>query len=166
LTWVSAPPAPSVGCWLGVSVEPRREPFHHDKSPIGRRWRRRGGDWIRDSRALLGNNLDDGFGAGQITAWWARHCQPVCKVFYFFILKKISRTCTNQTTRYICYCDYVIIILPMFLSFKLLFVGRQANEVAHLYARRASRVRRRCLRMSYNPSFLAEVLHKDCNPDT
>jgi ribonuclease HI len=52
----------------------------------------------------------------------------------------------------------------LFQSFKLLFVGRQANEAAHLCARKATSIRRRCLWINYNPPFLANVLAKDCNP--
>jgi ribonuclease HI len=51
-----------------------------------------------------------------------------------------------------------------FSKFKLSFVGRQANEAAHLCAKRASDSRRRCLWINYNPAFLADVLAKDCNP--
>jgi hypothetical protein len=52
-----------------------------------------------------------------------------------------------------------------FKILKLLFVGRQANEAAHLCARKANSIRRRCLWINYNPPFLADVLAKDCNPD-
>lgn len=52
-----------------------------------------------------------------------------------------------------------------FSSFKLLFANRQANEAAHLCARRASRVRRRCLWVNYIPPFLLASLAKDCSPD-
>jgi ribonuclease HI len=44
------------------------------------------------------------------------------------------------------------------------FVGRQANEAAHFCAKRASLERRRCLWINYTPSFLVDILSKDCNP--
>jgi ribonuclease HI len=52
----------------------------------------------------------------------------------------------------------------MFSSFKLLYVSRLANEAAHSCARKATRVRRRCLWINYNPPFLVDILYKDCNP--
>jgi ribonuclease HI len=51
-----------------------------------------------------------------------------------------------------------------FSKFKLSFVGRQANEDAHLSAKRASNCRRRCLWINYNQAFLVDVLAKNCNP--
>jgi hypothetical protein len=53
-----------------------------------------------------------------------------------------------------------------FPSFKLLFVGRLANEAAHCCARKASSLRRRCLWVNYTPPFLADILSKDYNPVT
>jgi hypothetical protein len=50
-----------------------------------------------------------------------------------------------------------------FSKFKLSFVGRQANEDAHLCAKIASNCRR-CLWINYNQAFLVDVLAKDCNP--
>jgi hypothetical protein len=49
-------------------------------------------------------------------------------------------------------------------SIKFLFVGRCANEAAHLCAKSASSFRRRCLWINYKPPFLVQVLLKDCNP--
>jgi hypothetical protein len=49
-------------------------------------------------------------------------------------------------------------------SIKFLFVGRCANEAAHLCAKSASSFRRRCLWINYKPPFLEQVLLKDCNP--
>jgi hypothetical protein len=48
--------------------------------------------------------------------------------------------------------------------FSLKFIGREANEAAHLCAKQASS-RRRCLWINYNPSFLAECLLNDCKAD-
>jgi ribonuclease HI len=50
-----------------------------------------------------------------------------------------------------------------FTSFKICFIGRQANMAAHLCARKATRFRRRCLWINYDPPFLSETLAKDCN---
>jgi hypothetical protein len=46
----------------------------------------------------------------------------------------------------------------------IFFVGRQANEAAHFCAKRASLERRMCLWINYTPSFLVDILSKDCNP--
>jgi ribonuclease HI len=50
------------------------------------------------------------------------------------------------------------------INFK--FIGRLANEAAHLCAKSASSNRRRCLWINYKPLFLENVLLKDCNPIT
>ena len=49
-------------------------------------------------------------------------------------------------------------------SFQLNYIGREANEGAHLCAKQASASRRRCLWINYVPSFIAECLHNDCKP--
>ena len=49
-------------------------------------------------------------------------------------------------------------------SFQLNFVGREANEGAHLCAKQATSTRRRCLWINYVPSFLVVCLQNDCNP--
>jgi ribonuclease HI len=49
--------------------------------------------------------------------------------------------------------------------FKLDFIGRMANEGAHLCAKQASSSRRRCLWLNYIPTFLVQCLHNDCKPD-
>jgi ribonuclease HI len=49
--------------------------------------------------------------------------------------------------------------------FHLKFIGREANEGAHLCAKQASASRRRCLWINYVPVFLADCLQNDCKPD-
>jgi hypothetical protein len=49
--------------------------------------------------------------------------------------------------------------------FQLAFIGREANEGAHLCAKQASATRRRCLWINYIPSFLVRCLQNDCKPD-
>ena len=51
-----------------------------------------------------------------------------------------------------------------FSSFRLVFVAREANELAHLCAKQASSSRRRCLWMNYVPPFLGACIMRDCNP--
>ena len=48
--------------------------------------------------------------------------------------------------------------------FQLNFVGREANEGAHLCAKQASESRRRCMWINFLPSFLVQCLQNDCNP--
>jgi ribonuclease HI len=50
-------------------------------------------------------------------------------------------------------------------SFQLGYIGREANEGAHLCAKQASASRRRCLWINYIPSFLVQCLQNDCKPD-
>jgi hypothetical protein len=50
-----------------------------------------------------------------------------------------------------------------FTSFKLCFIGRQANMAAYLCARKATSSRRRCFMINYDPPFLSETLTKYCN---
>ena len=47
--------------------------------------------------------------------------------------------------------------------FQLNFIGRGANEGAHLCAKQASSIRRRCLWINFVPRFLVECLQNDCN---
>jgi hypothetical protein len=49
--------------------------------------------------------------------------------------------------------------------FQLNFIGREANEAAHLCAKQATSNRRRCLWINYVPRFLVDCLQKDCKPD-
>jgi hypothetical protein len=49
-------------------------------------------------------------------------------------------------------------------SIKFLFIGRSANEAAHLCTKNATSSRRRCLWLNYKPPFLEQVLLKDFNP--
>jgi hypothetical protein len=51
----------------------------------------------------------------------------------------------------------------VFQSFTVRYIGREANQLAHLCAARASSVRRRCLWINYTPLFLASCLQTDCN---
>lgn len=51
-----------------------------------------------------------------------------------------------------------------FESFRLKFVRREANEAAHLCAKQATSVRRRCLWLNYTPVFLMNTLYRDCMP--
>ena len=48
--------------------------------------------------------------------------------------------------------------------FQLVFIGREANEGAHLCAKQASENRRRCMWIIYIPSFIIQCLQKDCKP--
>ncbi|KAK1686574.1 hypothetical protein QYE76_047422 [Lolium multiflorum] len=50
-------------------------------------------------------------------------------------------------------------------SFQLGYIGREANEGAHLCAKQASASRRRCLWINYIPTFLVQCLQNDCKPD-
>lgn len=52
-----------------------------------------------------------------------------------------------------------------FESFRLIFVRRGANEAAHLSAKQATNVRRRCLWLNCIPVFLTNMLYRDCMPD-
>ncbi|XP_071683496.1 uncharacterized protein [Lolium perenne] len=49
--------------------------------------------------------------------------------------------------------------------FHLSFIGREANEGAHLCAKQASSSRHRCLWINYVPTFLSDCLYKDCKPN-
>jgi ribonuclease HI len=51
-----------------------------------------------------------------------------------------------------------------FTSCSISFIGREANQAAHLCAKKARSDRRRCLWINFNPSFLASTLISDCNP--
>lgn len=55
-------------------------------------------------------------------------------------------------------------ISKVFQSFTVSFIGRGANELAHLCAARVSSDRRRCLWINYIPFFLASCLQNVCNP--
>jgi hypothetical protein len=48
---------------------------------------------------------------------------------------------------------------------KLDFIGRKANEGAHLCAKQASSSRRRYLWINYIATFLVQCLQNDCKPD-
>ncbi|KAM3391191.1 hypothetical protein ACQJBY_012702 [Aegilops geniculata] len=49
-------------------------------------------------------------------------------------------------------------------EFRLAFVPREANELAHLCAKQCSASRRRCLWINYIPTFLADCVKKECSP--
>jgi hypothetical protein len=49
--------------------------------------------------------------------------------------------------------------------FKLGFIGRKANEGAHLCAKQASSSRHMCLWINYIPTFLVQCLQNDCKLD-
>ena len=61
-------------------------------------------------------------------------------------------------------CQELKELSGFFTSLKFMYVGRLANEAAHLCARKASPDRRRCVWINFIPSFLADILVKDCNP--
>lgn len=52
----------------------------------------------------------------------------------------------------------------IFNNCQLVFVGREANNLAHLCCKRANSSRRRCLWVNYIPDFLADCIAHDCNP--
>jgi ribonuclease HI len=58
-------------------------------------------------------------------------------------------------------CQEVREILRAFSSFSISFIGRDANNAAHLCAKQASSDRRRYLWINYN---LVDTLASDCNP--
>ena len=51
-----------------------------------------------------------------------------------------------------------------FGSFQLNYIGRDANEGAHVCAKQASAIRRRCIWINYIPSFIVDCLQNDCKP--
>ena len=51
-------------------------------------------------------------------------------------------------------------------NFKLIYVPREANELAHLCAKQATSSRRRCLWINYIPAFLIDCIRRDCNPES
>ena len=59
-------------------------------------------------------------------------------------------------------CQEIRETMRAFPSFSVTFVGRDANQAAHLCARQASSIRRRCLWINYNPVALASTLLSDC----
>jgi ribonuclease HI len=61
-------------------------------------------------------------------------------------------------------CQEVVEIRRALPSLSISFVGRDANNAAHLCAKQASSDRRRCLWINYNPDFLANTIRSDCNP--
>ena len=63
-----------------------------------------------------------------------------------------------------CLCQEIKELSGVFTSCTFSYVGRLANEAAHACARKASSSRRRCLWVNYKPSFLDQILLKDCNP--
>jgi hypothetical protein len=71
------------------------------------------------------------------------------------------------TERLILYCIILYQKIKEFSGFvpsiKFLFVGRSANETAHLCAKDANSSRRRCLWINYK-HIPKQVLMKDCNP--
>ena len=58
----------------------------------------------------------------------------------------------------------VLVLSESFRFFKLVFVAREANELAHLCAKQASSNRRRCLWINFVPPFLDACIKRDCNP--
>ncbi|SPT17421.1 unnamed protein product [Triticum aestivum] len=49
-----------------------------------------------------------------------------------------------------------------FISFSISFVRRETNMAAHLTAKHASEVRRRCLCINIVPQFLRDVIGREC----
>ena len=49
-----------------------------------------------------------------------------------------------------------------FISLSISFVRREANTAAHLSAKQASEVRRRCLWINFIPEFLHDVIAREC----
>jgi ribonuclease HI len=61
-------------------------------------------------------------------------------------------------------CQEIKELSGFLASVNFSFVGRPANMAAHMCAKKASSVRRRCLWVNYTPPFLDQILVKDCNP--
>jgi hypothetical protein len=61
-------------------------------------------------------------------------------------------------------CQEIKELSGFLASVNFSFVGRLANMAAHMCAKKASSVRRRCLWVNYTPPFLDQILVKDCNP--
>jgi hypothetical protein len=49
-------------------------------------------------------------------------------------------------------------------SLSVSYIGRDANQAAHLCAKQANFDRKRCLWINYNLGFLTSTLLSDCNP--
>ena len=62
-----------------------------------------------------------------------------------------------------CICQEIKELSEFVSSIKFLFVGRLANQAAHLCASKASEARRRCGWINFTPPFLVDTLANDCN---